>query len=143
MSNDRIFERCFYIQGSSRQVWAALVDPAVVSLYYLTPLKHIDLRVGGKIVYGPADIDLIEGEILELIDEQRLVHSFRFTFRPAEHSRVTYNIEKYGDALSCIHLIHSDFRDDDTYNDVSAGWDRILSSLKTLIESGRPLQWRA
>jgi hypothetical protein len=52
---------------------------------------------------------------------------------------VTWEIEKLGDTCR-LTLVHDDFDGETaTYRDVEHGWAQILSGLKTLIETGRPL----
>lgn len=137
------FERCVYIGVPAARLWQAIVDPELARHYYLTPLKQLDLQPGGRIAYGPPGEDLIVGEVVDLEPLVRLTHTFRFTFRPdVKPSRVVFNVEDLGPELSCLWLVHDDFGDDlDTYEDVRIGWDRILSNLKTLLETGKPLKW--
>jgi hypothetical protein len=44
--------------------------------------------------------------------------------------------------MCCIELKHEGLEPNtDTLDSVTSGWDISLSSLKTLIETGRPLPW--
>ena len=137
-----VFERSLFIGVSSDRIWQALIDPQVVNRYYLAPLSKIELRKGGAIIYGPRDQPMIEGKILEYTQGSKLVHTFKFAHRPSEPaSRVSYEIEPMGD-MSALILRHDQFpAENATFNDVRGGWDVILSSLKTLLETGKPLPW--
>jgi len=141
-------ERLLYIGVPAGTVWKALIDPEIVRQYYLCPLKQIDPRVGGKIVYGTPTTDLIRGEILELEPERKLVHSFAFIL-PAHGgniegdtpTRVSYQITPMGEMCS-LRLIHDGFTElNQAFTNVSEGWDYILSPLKTLLETGKRLPW--
>ena len=58
-----------------------------------------------------------------------------------EESRVTYEIEPMGELVK-LTLIHDQFGGDtETYQSTSGGWPMILNSLKTLLESGKPLNF--
>jgi hypothetical protein len=55
---------------------------------------------------------------------------------------VTYDIEPGGDAMCVLYLTHSGFQSkNQTFTDITGGWPVILSSLKTLLETGKPLPW--
>jgi hypothetical protein len=54
-------------------------------------------------------------------------------------SRVTWEIEKMGESCR-LTLVHDEFDGETaTYHSVEHGWSQILSGLKTLIETGKPL----
>jgi len=54
-------------------------------------------------------------------------------------SRVTWIIEPMGETCK-LTLVHDDFDGETaTYRSVGKGWSPILSGLKTLLETGRPL----
>jgi uncharacterized protein YndB with AHSA1/START domain len=74
---------------------------------------------------------------------KRLVIKWRNEFKPelkAEgYTRCTMEIEQDGDVakLSIVHEI--DMADSKTIEAVSGGWPRILSNLKSLLETGEVL----
>jgi len=84
------------------------------------------------------------GEILEAEPMKRLVIKWRNEFRPelkAEgYTRCTMEIDQDGDVvkLSIVHEI--DVADSKTIETVSGGWPRILSNLKSLLETGEVLR---
>jgi uncharacterized protein YndB with AHSA1/START domain len=84
----------------------------------------------------------LEGEILEVDRPSRLVHTFHVLHEPeAAHdapSRVTWEITPMGEACR-LRLAHDDLGDA-TRVYVTGGWELILSSLKTLLETGQPLK---
>jgi hypothetical protein len=54
-------------------------------------------------------------------------------------SRVTWEIEPLGDTCK-LTLLHDDFPSETrTFRSVGPGWPAILSSLKSLLETGEPL----
>jgi len=83
------------------------------------------------------------GRVLESDPPRRLVYSWA---RPADaddedkHSRVSIDIEPGGDGLVKVTLVHHELaRDPAMLQGVSTGWPKVLSNLKTLLETGRAL----
>ena len=140
--NELVYERTIYIGVPTEKLWEALTKPSIVSRYYLAPLAQIELKKGGKLYYGSAENRMIEGEILEIIPQQRLRHSFRFAHRKEDPtSRVTYDLKSLG-SMTALRLRHDQFSTrNNTFHDVGQGWDVILSELKTLMETGKKLPW--
>jgi uncharacterized protein YndB with AHSA1/START domain len=81
----------------------------------------------------------VEGVVIEVIPRKKLVHSFEPTFIEDRPSRVTYEIEPMG--LVCkLTVTHDEFpRGGPTLEAVREGWPEILSSLKSLLETGQAL----
>ncbi len=85
-----------------------------------------------------------DGEILELEPQKRLVLSWRNHLFPEAHaeghSRLTYELEPKGDTVK-LTLIHEiDKPDSKLIGMTSNGWPAILSSLKSLLETGESLE---
>lgn len=87
---------------------------------------------------------MLEGEVLESDPPRRLVHTFLATHdeemgreRP---SRVTWEIEASGPVCK-LTLVHDDFDGETkTFKSTGPGWNPVLSGLKTLLETGTPLE---
>jgi len=132
-----------FIRTTPERLWRAITDPADTRLYYYGTEVQSDWKVGSKLVYLDHGEVTLDCKILEVDPAHRLVHDFSMTYDPetaAERpSRVTWEIEKLGDACR-LTLIHDDFDGETkTYHEVEHGWSQILSGLKTLIETGQPL----
>jgi uncharacterized protein YndB with AHSA1/START domain len=84
----------------------------------------------------------IAGEILEADPPRKLVHSFNIRWDPDNDdppSRVTWEITPMGDTCR-LSLVHDGFASaTKTYGEVGGGWSLILSSLKSLLETGQAL----
>ncbi|MDH3693969.1 MAG: SRPBCC domain-containing protein [Gammaproteobacteria bacterium] len=141
-SNSVVFERLVFIGAPSNKVWEAITNPDIVNQYYLAPLAGIALELNGEIYYGMNDDRMIDGEILEIEDGAKLVHSFTFTHRPDDPpSRVMYELTPT-DKMTALRLRHDQFPSvNGMFADINEGWDVILSSMKTLLETGKPLPW--
>ena len=58
---------------------------------------------------------------------------------PDKVSRVTFDIETYGDGVR-LTVTHSELEPDSAMlSGISRGWPLVLSSLKTLLETGEPM----
>ena len=87
-------------------------------------------------------VDIV-GKVVESTPPRRLVLTWA---RPdeaeddAKHSRVVFDIEPYSDGLIRLTVTHDDLeRDPKMLAGISGGWPKILSNLKTLLETGRAL----
>ena len=56
----------------------------------------------------------------------------------SKHSRLAIDIEPYINGLVKLTVSHEDL-DAQMFAGVSGGWPSVLSNLKTLLETGRPL----
>ena len=84
------------------------------------------------------------GEVLEIESGRRLVLSWRCEIFPESraegHSRVTYELEQVGDSVKLTFIQENDTPDSKTIGMASQGWPLILASLKSLLETGEPLE---
>lgn len=142
------FEQTIHIRAPIERVWQALVTPEEVARYSLCPLREVG-EVGEPIVYGTPGEAMITGTVQERTPGQVLRHSFRFVSEAGTdedpETVVTYTIEP-GEApeVAVLTLRHSGFAaENQTYANVTGGWPFILSNLKTLLETGRPLYAQA
>lgn len=137
------FERCIYINVPASRLWEAITSPTLIDEYFILPTASFDLFEGGHICFGATNNKIIDG-VIDLIEApSRLGYSFAFTHYPDEPaSRVVYMIEEIGPNLSCLYLRHENLLlTSRTFQDVTIGWDRILSEMKTFLETGRGLNW--
>jgi len=138
------FRQTLFIGCSSEVLWSHLVDPRLVDQYFLCQLKALEPVVGGAVSYGFKGQSYIGGVIQVFEAGKELTHTFRFLDSSDPETRVSYLLEPIGDKLTGLTLIHSGFETEEgTYADISGGWPVILSTLKTLVETGKPLEWPA
>jgi uncharacterized protein YndB with AHSA1/START domain len=83
------------------------------------------------------------GEVVEIEKPKRLVLKWRNEFRPELHdegySRCLFELEPVGDVVK-LSVTHSIEKTDSKFiQAVSGGWPVILSSLKSMLETGKPL----
>ena len=141
-----------YIQATPQKVWQALVDTDVTRQYWADPqagcsrVNVSDWQPGSRWEHRRADdsgtADIV-GTVVESTPPNRLVITWA---RPADaedeskHSRVSFDIEPYGNGLVRLTVTHDDLeRDPAMLAGVSGGWPKVLSNLKTLLETGHAL----
>jgi DNA-binding transcriptional ArsR family regulator/uncharacterized protein YndB with AHSA1/START domain len=144
-----------YIRTTPEKLWQALTDPAFIRRYFEGG-PHSDWAVGSPVTWGSDDAPQDLGQVvLESEPCKRLSYSWH-TLQPEhaeilgltqddiakgadEHSKVTFEIEPAESAVK-LTVIHDGFEPgSEMLKAVSGGWPVILSSLKTLLESGEPL----
>jgi uncharacterized protein YndB with AHSA1/START domain/DNA-binding transcriptional ArsR family regulator len=128
-----------YIRTTPQALWDAIVNPEKTSQYYYGGRVQADLRIGGSFKYYTPQGDVnLDGEILEIVPQKRLVTTFsaKWAGAGAETTRVSYEIEQLGEVCK-LTLTHHEF--EKAKAGVESGWPRIVAGLKTLLETGRPL----
>ncbi len=132
-----------YIRTTPERLWQAITDPAMTSIYYFNSRIESDFTPGSPFAMRRADGRLdIDGEIIEADPPRKLVHSFNIRWNPEiddPPSRVTWEITPMGEVCR-LSLVHDGFASETrTFEEVGGGWSLILSSLKSLLETGEPL----
>ena len=131
-----------YIRTSQQKLWSALTDDvAFMKQYWFGTYCESDWKPGSpwKMVQSDGSISDV-GEILEADPPKRLVIRWRHQKRPeleAEgDSYCTMELEPVGAAVK-LSITHSIERDPSMFAAaVSGGWPKILSNLKSLLETG-------
>lgn len=131
-----------FIRAAPEEIWRAITDGRVTARYYhgmrVTSAWHAGSRYSYRDDQGRVSI---KGEIVEIDPPRKLVQTFRFTSRDDAASRVTWEIEPHGDFCR-LSLAHEFDAADSTSESVDdpMGWQFILSSLKSLLETSEPLE---
>ncbi len=130
-----------YIRTTPEQLWSALTDEVFMTQYWFG--MHCESRwtAGSpwRLVAGDGQV-LDAGEIVEAEAPRRLVIRWQHQRRPelkAEgDSLCTMELEPAGSAVK-LSIVHSIARDPSKLIEaVSGGWPKILSNLKSLLETG-------
>jgi uncharacterized protein YndB with AHSA1/START domain len=134
-----------YIRTTPQKLWEAITRPELTRKYFHHTDFTSDLRVGSSVEYLLPEKDgkreaAIRGTILEVEPPRRLVHTFSFPSHQDEPTRVTYQLEPMGEVVK-LTLTHEGFDGETkTYKGITQGWAPILDSLKSLMETGKPLE---
>jgi uncharacterized protein YndB with AHSA1/START domain len=132
-----------YIRSTQQKVWDALTDPEFQKLYWFGTRQESDWTPGASWKMITADGTLVDaGEVLEIDPPKKLVLKWQNQFRPELKeegwSRCVMELESQSDLVK-LTITHSIERDHAKLIEaVGGGWPRILSSLKSLLETGEP-----
>jgi uncharacterized protein YndB with AHSA1/START domain len=132
-----------FIRASPEQIWNAITTPEFTQQYFygarisVTPERYHSL--------GPNDEVWSDDAVLEFDPPRRLVHGWRSLYRTElaaeETSRVTWEIEAHDGGYCSLTVTHDQLEGaPKTAASVAGpGWMMVISGLKTLLETGKPL----
>lgn len=142
LSTESSFAYVTFIRTTPEKLWSALTDVTQMKEYWFGMQINTEWKTGApwKMVFPDGKV-ADTGEILELERPRRIRLKWRNEFRPelkAEGFAVcTIEIEPYGDAVR-LSIMHTIERADSKFiQAVSGGWPKILSNLKSLLETGQ------
>jgi uncharacterized protein YndB with AHSA1/START domain len=146
-----------YIKATPQAIWDAITEPEWTERYGYGGRAEYDLRPGGSYKgytsqamreFGAPEVG-VDGEVIEVDPPRRLVQTWRMAMDDAMKAqgftRVTYEIEERPDGISRLTVTHdldgapalallmSGQMED---QGAGGGWSYVLSSLKTLLETG-------
>jgi uncharacterized protein YndB with AHSA1/START domain len=157
--SDDTFQYKIYIDTTARRLWRALTDPVKTKKWwnvsFVTDWKvdsAMDWRMGHLTIRHPEQI------VLESTSPTRLAytwHTFSSEWASAHHyteedrlkfadeprSRVAFEITK-PNGVVCLTVLHDGFESGRAVHEaIREGWPPLLSSLKTFLETGEPLDF--
>lgn len=133
-----------YIRTTPAKLWQALIDPEFTRLYWAGTSQESEWKPGASWRLMIPDGRVGDtGEVLEIVPERKLVLTWRNEFKPELReegfSRMTYELEQQGDSVKLTVTHEIDKPDSKFIKAVSGGWPHLLSSLKSLLETGESL----
>jgi uncharacterized protein YndB with AHSA1/START domain/DNA-binding transcriptional ArsR family regulator len=136
-----------YIRTTPEALWKAITDKESTRKYFGLNLEG-DWKAGSLYRYSKPDGGSAHyGKVLESDPPRRLVHTFEHDYSeqygggPDDTSKVTWEIEQQGEICK-LTLIHDGWKSESkSYTSAGQGWPMILSSLKSLVETGAPLRF--
>jgi uncharacterized protein YndB with AHSA1/START domain len=134
-----------YIASTPEKVWAALTSAEFTTKYFFGRSVEIEHKVGGDFIMRMPDGRLdIKGRVVEWDPPRRLTMTWGVDFeefRELPESLVTYDIELMGGSVK---LTMTEAHQWDIPDAILAGgrqgWPLILSSLKSVLETGKPIE---
>jgi uncharacterized protein YndB with AHSA1/START domain len=133
-----------YIAATPEQVWQALTTAEFSRKYFVGLAVEVDLKVGGAFFLRKPDGTVhVDGEVVVCDPPRKLAVTWNVNWPGMEklgRTLVTYEIGQAGEAVK---LTMTESHDRPISDDILAGgrqgWPAILSSLKSVLETGRPL----
>jgi uncharacterized protein YndB with AHSA1/START domain len=134
-----------YIASTPEKVWQALTTAEFSRQYFFGFAIEMETRVGGSfIVRAPDGSTHIDGEVLACDPPSRLSVTWNVNWpglvEKLGQTIVIYEIAQMGDAVR-LTMTESHERElsEDILSGGRMGWPAILSSLKSVLETGKPL----
>ena len=133
-----------YIRTTPEKLWQALTNAEFTKQYWFGFHPETTWNPGSpwKLIHPDGRIS-DTGEVIECVKPKRIVLKWRNEFMPelkAEgDTRCVMELEENGEMVK-LTISHSMERDNSQFiGRVSGGWPQILSSLKSLLETGKAL----
>lgn len=131
-----------FIRTTPQKLWTALTDPEFTKQYWFGMHQESEWKPGApwRMVYPDGRVS-DAGELLEVDPPRRLVIKWRNEWKPemkAEgFARCVMELEPVDGTAVKLTITHSMERaDSQLIHAVSGGWPKVLSNLKSLIETG-------
>ena len=134
-----------YINATQQQVWDAITTPHIVARFFSGARVEGTYQPGTQIRTASADGSQEWGNntVLESDPPRKLVHTWRSLYdaelAAEPESRVTWEIKAMPGGYARLTLIHDQLEAAPKTAASVTGWPYYLSSLKSLVETGRPL----
>jgi DNA-binding transcriptional ArsR family regulator/uncharacterized protein YndB with AHSA1/START domain len=151
------FRHTTYIKTTAEQLWEAITEPAFTKRYWGVELTS-DWQVGSLVSWQFEGATMADDQQVVLESDRPRRLSYRWHAITPEFGKaidaddetlarlaaeprsvVTFDIEEMGEMVR-LRVTHGGFADgSELLAGISEGWPAILSSLKTLLETGEPL----
>ena len=134
-----------YIAATPEKVWQALTTAEFSRQYFFGFAVELDPRAGGSFVVRASDGSIhIGGEVLACDPPRKLSVTWNVNWpglvEKLGQTLVTYEIAQMGDAVRLTMTeAHERELPEDILSGGRTGWPAILSSLKSVLETGKPL----
>lgn len=131
----------FYIAAPPNKVWDGFVSRESNRILFMGVELEVDLKPGGAMDWVGTGADgkrttYVHGEVLKAEPPKLLQYTFALG-ASGKISRVTIELIPETEATK-VSVTHDQWAEDDSgYVPTADGWPRILSRLKTLIETGK------
>ena len=142
-----------FIRTTPQKLWEALTNGDFSEKYWMGFRVSVEQKVGGRIhILPPKDSQGRSdhgGDVLACEKYKKLTYTWMKERQEGDSkrdglSRVTYEITPMGDQVK-LRLIHENLisedvsTDPDTFKGINNGWPAVISSLKSLLETGEAI----
>jgi uncharacterized protein YndB with AHSA1/START domain len=142
---DSQFVYVTYIRTTAEKLWQALTEPEFTRKFWVDTVQECEWKPGASWrLVKPDGSTADSGEVVEIEPHRRLVLTWQnhmFPEMTAEgYSRMTYELEPMAGQVKLTVTHTMDKSESKLVKAVSTGWPHILSSLKSLLETGEQLE---
>jgi uncharacterized protein YndB with AHSA1/START domain len=129
-----------FIRSTPKKTWDAITKPEFTRQYWGNLANVSDWKEGSKWEHMTKENEAwIVGKVVESDPPKRLVLTWADPDDLKDRSRVTFEIEPVEDMV-CLTVTHGNFTTGSSMaGKVASGWPKVLSSLKTFLETGKGL----
>ena len=147
-----------YIRTTPEKLWEALTNGDFSEKYWMGFRIEVELKADGSVrILPPKDPERYgdhAGKVLVCEPCRKLVYTWNPKDKPEiarkrpSLSRVTYELTPMGQQVR-LRLIHENLlpedieKDPNTFQGINNGWPAVMSSLKSLLETGEPIEFSA
>jgi len=134
-----------YIRTTPAKLWQALTKPEFTRRYWWATWQDCKWKRGApwRLMFSDGTV-ADTGKVLEIRPQRKLVLAWRHEFKPAlraeGYSRMTYEIKQEGKLVKLTVLHEMNKPNSKVIKAVSWGWPGVISSLKSLLETGKALE---
>lgn len=130
-----------YIRTTPEKLWQALIDPEFITQYWFGMTQESAWEKGAVwAMKFPDGRTSDSGEVLEIDPPRKLVLKWRNDWKEeltAEgYSKMTYELVQQGDVMKLTILHEIDKPNSKLIEAVNGGWPKIMSNLKSFLETG-------
>jgi uncharacterized protein YndB with AHSA1/START domain len=136
-----------FVRATPERVWEAITKPEFTARYFYGSVIDSRFEAGSPYIGWSSDRtrQFVDGEVLESDPPRRLQHTWRALYDGAmaleAPSRVTWEIEPQEGGFTRLTVVHDRLESSPrTAESVAGGWMYVLSGLKSLLETGQPLE---
>jgi uncharacterized protein YndB with AHSA1/START domain len=134
-----------YIRTTPEKLWQALTEAEFTRQYWCNTTQESEWKPGATWrIVTPDGRTADSGVIVTVESQKRMVltwrHELDARMRAEGHSRLTYELDKNGEAVKFTLRHEMDKDESELIQAISMGWPPILSSLKSLLETGQSLE---
>ena len=132
-----------FVKAAPDAIWAAITQPEFSQQYFYG--ARIQNTAERHVVRGPDGSDWGDAPMFEFDPPRRLAYAWKSTWDPSTAdepaSRVTWQIEPQDGGYSLLTVTHDQLEQSPktAAGVAGVGWMLVLSGLKTLLETGKPL----
>jgi len=149
-----------YIRTTPEKLWEALTQGDWSVKYWMGFRVEYELKAGGRVrIVAPKGMEHLgnhDGKVLACEPGRKLVYEFvtadkdkpEVTAKRDGPSRVTYELTPMG-AQVRLRVIHENLlpedqeKDPNTFRGINNGWPAVISSLKSLLETGQEIDFKS